>query len=81
MDGITAAPMNNLLFDKSELPRTPRRVMMHVCDAGDSGCGGIEPGQQSVKYECTKCGAQSEWEYADSISAAKRGIPCEGCNK
>lgn len=73
--------MTEMLFPKSELPRTSApRVMMHVCDAGDHGCGGVEPGEQWVKYLCDTCGHTSEWHSAPSISAAKRGIPCPVCN-
>lgn len=68
------------LFPKDEIPRTPRKVMMHVIDAGDHGCGGTEPGEQWVKYGCSTCDEESEWQSARSITEARKGIPCPRCN-
>lgn len=67
------------LFPKTEIPRTKRIVRMHVIDAGGC-CGSIEPGEQNVRYRCRKCGAESDWETAASVSEAKRGKPCHNCN-
>lgn len=64
------------LFDN--LPRTPRRVIMHIIDAG-GGCGS-EPGIQYVRFKCDTCSAETDWEEMPSISAARRGIPCHNCN-
>lgn len=68
------------MFPETKLPRQPRRVLMHVCDAG-VGCGSMEPGEQWVQYECTKCELRSEWQTAENITTARRGIPCPQCNK
>lgn len=69
-----------LLFDAADIPRTrPRLVRMHVIDAG-IGCGDAEPGEQFVRYACAKCGAETDWESARSISEAKKGVPCHNCN-
>ncbi len=70
--------MADLLFDK--LPRSPRIIRMHVIDAG-IGCGDAEPGEQYVRYKCETCNAESDWEYAASISEARRGKPCHNCNQ
>lgn len=62
-----------LLFDK--LPRDrPRRVMMKIIDAGMGELGG-----EHIHYECPKCG-DGDWYIMPSISAARRGLPCEKCN-
>lgn len=56
-------------------PRKPRRVMMHVHDAG------MEEGNSSlVKFHCKRCGEFSEWMVVP-IAAEKRGIPCSTCNE
>ncbi len=58
-------------------PRRPRRVMMHVVDAG----------LDVVLLECGKCGHQSGWvpyrqtpSGQPSVSLEKRGRPCPKCN-
>lgn len=61
------------------LPRTPRKIRMHVMDAGGGCC--LEPGQVDVRYKCDKCGVETGWENAASITEARRGIPCPNCNK
>jgi len=52
-------------------PRRPRRVMMHVADAG------IE----MARYECAKCGHKTDWEPIESVTEVKRGKPCPMCNE
>ena len=52
-------------------PRAQPRVLMHVCDAGDC----------IAQYRCAKCSAVSKWLPFSTITEAKRGIPCETCNK
>lgn len=59
------------------LERTPRRMrgqLMHVCDAG---CG---EGKPVVQFQCAKCEYQSGWYTFDTMTAAKRGLPCPKCN-
>lgn len=58
-----------------EKPRKPHQWLMHVCDADSPG-----EGEQHVQYRCNKCGHESEWQTAVSVTAAKRGIPCPKCN-
>lgn len=56
-------------------PPVNRRIQrMHVCDAG--------AGEQKpiAQFQCRKCGLQSEWMTFDTVTEAKRGIPCPRCN-
>jgi hypothetical protein len=57
-------------------PRRAPRVLMHVTDAGDSS----EPGKPMCRMRCTRCGAETDWLVFDSVTEAKRGIPCDACN-
>jgi len=64
------------------LPIRPRpRVLMHVSDAGDSSelsaSGRVKP---MCQMRCAKCGAETGWLVFDTVTEAKRGIPCERCN-
>lgn len=61
------------------LPKPPRRTrgqLMHVCDAGDSG----EGRKPMCLMQCGKCKHESEWLVFDTVTEAKRGIPCPKCN-
>lgn len=63
-------PRQAELFEK---PSRPRRVMMHVVDAGQ-GC---------AQFKCSRCGHVSGWLTVDedeSVSSLKRGRPCPKCN-
>lgn len=55
--------------------KTQRRVLMHVADAGDGEHGG-----PVCLMACRACGARTGWLRFDSISQAKRGMPCAQCN-
>jgi len=55
--------------------RTPRKLM-HVVDAGN----GPGPGRWAA-FECKHCGERSEWMRIQSVTEAKRGIPCPKCNR
>ena len=56
-------------------PRRKPRVMMHVSDAGNG------PGCQIIRFECTKCGHDTDWmEDVRNVSENKRGMPCPKCN-
>lgn len=59
-----------------EKPRQSPRHLMHVADAGHR-----EDGQPICKMHCRRCGAETGWLPFRSVTAAKRGIPCEACNK
>lgn len=62
------------LFEKPA--RAKPRVLMHVIDAGDNERGD----KQLARLRCGKCGSETEWLEFDSVTAAKRGLPCEACN-
>jgi hypothetical protein len=59
-----------------EVPRRPRVLRMHIIDAGTA-----ENGDKIGRYQCGRCGAETDWLEITSISASKRGIPCETCNQ
>lgn len=69
-------PTTAALFPSIALPRAPRRVMMHVTDAGIR-----EDGADIACFRCGKCGHEEQWIEYRSVSAAKRGVPCPKCNK
>jgi len=63
-------------------PRQKRRVLMHVCDAGDCHTGAADDlGKPMCRMRCARCGAETDWIVFDTSSEAKRGIPCEACTK
>jgi hypothetical protein len=53
--------------------RRTRGQLMHVCDAG---CGEEKP---IVQMRCAKCGYESGWYEFDTVTEAKRGLPCPQC--
>lgn len=58
------------------LPKAPRRKrgqLMHVCDAGHG------EGKPIVQFQCPKCKYQSGWFIFDTVTEAKRGLPCPRC--
>lgn len=65
-------PRTMEMFEK---PRKKRERLMHVCDANSE-----EPGEQHIRYCCQRCGYESGWETAASVTEAKRGKPCPNCN-
>ena len=55
---------------------------MHVSDAGDVSCGNSDDlGKPLCKMTCHRCGTESDWLIFETITEAKRGIPCEKCNQ
>lgn len=58
------------LFEK--LPRTPRKKLMHVNDAGGDGY---------VNFICGHCGYDDGWSEVQTVTKAKRGKPCPKCNE
>lgn len=67
------------LFDKP--PRRRPRVMMHVLDAGSSGC--CDEAGSSIEvacFRCRHCGYESDWIRIRNLSDGKRGHPCPRCN-
>lgn len=69
------AVMVNDLFPETKPPRAKPRVMAHVFDAGCS-CE-----TELARFECKRCGWQSDWLSVASISEGKRGVPCPKCNQ
>jgi hypothetical protein len=63
------------LFPGTKPPRQRPRVLMHVSDAGDGG-----EGKPICTMRCARCGAETDWLKLDTVTEAKRGIPCEACN-
>lgn len=67
------------LFPETKRPRSPRRVMMHVYEVADTS---DEPqSRETCKMRCRRCKAVTGWKHFDTITEARRGIPCETCNK
>jgi len=70
------------LFPGTKSPRAKARVLMHVSDAGQCHTGAAEDlGKPICVMRCTRCGAETDWLIFDTVTEAKRGIPCEACNK
>ena len=69
------------LFPETIPTRAKPRVLMHVTDAGDvqSGAAG-DLGKPMCRMLCRRCGTETEWLIFDSVTEAKRGIPCQTCN-
>lgn len=56
-------------------PRKPARVLMHVYDAGD-----LPGGARGVCFRCHRCGHNTGWVEAATLTEDKRGRPCPMCN-
>lgn len=70
------------LFPGTKPPRARPRVLMHVSDAGEVSHGHAEDlGKPMCQMTCLRCGAESDWLIFETVTEAKRGIPCESCNK
>lgn len=68
------------MFSGHKPPRQPHRKLMHVCDAGDTGCGTDDERDVIVKFACVRCGYESDWMRCSTVTEAKRGMPCPRCN-
>jgi len=56
--------------------RRTRGQLMHVSDAGYGGSWrGV-----NVQMRCAKCRHQSGWIEFETVTEAKRGLPCPKCN-
>jgi hypothetical protein len=65
-----------LLFDRSDLPRSPQVKRMRVRDAGQSG------GHKVIQFVCPHCNYDTGWIINErTITENKRGIPCPRCNE
>lgn len=67
-----------LLFAVPPRPRKPRRWLMHVSDAAPGPCDEV---CHRVRYQCARCGLETDWQTARTVTEAKRGIPCSRCNE
>lgn len=67
-------PRQAELFEKPKRPRTSIRNA-HVIDAGDAPGGGM-----IAVFKCV-CGWKSRWMRFETVTKAKRGMPCPVCNK
>lgn len=61
-----------------EKPKAPRRVLMHVWDAGPD-TQFEEGGFDEVRFGCKRCGYETDW-VRRRRSEAKCGEPCPACN-
>lgn len=69
------------LFPETKPARARPRVLMHVSDAGQVSFGAKEDlGKPMCVMSCRRCGAETDWLVFDTVTQAKRGIPCEACN-
>ena len=54
---------------------------MHVADACQVESGDASDiGKPLCRMRCWRCGAETDWLMFETVSAAKRGIPCDACN-
>ncbi len=56
------------------VPLKPRRILMHVVDAGH-----LPGGKPGARFVCKRCEHDTGWIYA-TPREARTGMPCEGCN-
>ena len=69
------------LFPSTKPPRAKPRVLMHVTDSTDVHTGAADDlGKPMCRMRCTRCEAETDWLIFDTVTEAKRGIPCEACN-
>jgi DNA-directed RNA polymerase subunit RPC12/RpoP len=66
-----------LLFAKSDIPRRQPIKRMHVIDAGMSDMKGC----QWLEFKCSRCGYKEQGHYTETVTEAKRGLPCPKCNE
>lgn len=71
--------MHDTLFEMPKRERKPRRVIMHVVDAG-GGCGIEDSGQHMVQMACSKCGYKTDWFMVQTVTEGRKGKPCPKCN-
>lgn len=68
------------LFDKGEppkKPRRPRRVLMHVIDAGPAEWSDTH---DMVRFKCPRCKRETGW-HLERLASVRFGVPCPECNK
>lgn len=55
-------------------PRRMRGQLMHVCDARHDAVA-------TVELSCIKCSYRTRWIEFETVTEAKRGLPCPKCNE
>lgn len=74
-------PRTEDMFADLKPPRQKPRKLMHVFDAGNEvGCGSAGSSRHVVRFKCYRCGHETDWMLVETVSEAKRGIPCPQCN-
>jgi hypothetical protein len=69
------------LFPETLVARAKPRKLMHVAEACQIETGeASDIGKPLCRMRCHRCAAETDWLMFDSVSEAKRGIPCEACN-
>src|SRR5690606_33220012 len=56
---------------------------MHAIDAGHGDYfphSGRARREHIVRYRCGRCETETDWMGVETVTEAKRGIPCEKCN-
>lgn len=71
---VQGAAMSRQLDLIERPPRKAPQKLMHVCDAGEA------EGKPLVQMECSRCWHRSDWLVFDTVTEAKRGLPCPQCN-
>lgn len=59
------------------MPRKPRVKRMHVADAGN---GDTADAPMVAHFNCARCRHYAGWLKVESVTKARRGIPCPKCN-
>lgn len=57
----------------SKPPRRSRGVLMAICDARHDAVA-------TVQFECLKCSHRTDWIKFETVTEAKRRLPCPICN-
>jgi DNA-directed RNA polymerase subunit RPC12/RpoP len=70
----------NELFPIAKKPRAKPRIMMHLIDAGDDGCGN-QGALMVCLFKCPKCNKESDWLPINTTTEGKKGVPCPKCNE
>jgi len=69
------------LFPVFKPARAKPRVLMHVSDSVECHTGAADDlGKPMCVMTCKRCSTSSDWLIFDTVSEAKRGIPCPTCN-
>ena len=67
------------MFQSLKPKRNNPRKLMHVCDS--SGCCEEDGSGAMVRMFCKRCEYESNWLYLNTVTEAKKGLPCPICNQ